>query len=650
MRNIIIIILLSIFIPKLSATNYCVDSQRGDDKNKSFLPGQLWKDNSNTHINAHGGGILYHEGRYYWFGEHKGYETNNAMVGVPCYSSSDLYNWRNEGVVLHVLHDDKSPIVEGCVIERPKVIFNKETAKFVMYFHLEMKDHGYDMAHVGIAVSDNVTGPFKFIRSYRPNAGFWPLNMTKDQQTLKEKPEEFKDWRAPEWQEAVNNGLFVRRDFQGGQMSRDMTLFVDDDGKAFHIYASEENQTLQLAELSDDYLSHTGKYIRIAPGGHNEAPAIFKKGERYFMITSGCTGWEPNTARLLAANNIWGPWESYPNPCVGKDADLTFYSQSTYIFPVAGKKDAFIFMADRWTPKRPIDGRYIWLPITFENDLPVLKWEDEWTMEDKFVDLLDEIKESYTLSGHTLAALSEKILYKKTEQENLYLYLLRPQKKTTELLPAIVYFTGGGWINGDVYGQIPNAAWFRDRGIIGIEADYRVESRHGTSPLVCIEDGKSAIRYIRENAKELGVDPDRIIVAGGSAGGHIAICTFLDGGDAKGENLSINTKPNALILHNPVLGKGFGEVFFVAHPEFSPILQVKNGWPPTILSNGTKDSVTPYSVAEKFTDQMKEAGNECELITVDGAEHSCDWPVSNPNFLLNMEKMYLFLKIKKIIK
>lgn len=175
--------------------------------------------------------------------------------------------------------------------------------------------------------------------------------------------------------------MFVRRDFEGGQMSRDMTVYVDDDGKAYHIYSSEENLTIQLAELTDDYLSHTGKYIRIEPTGHNEAPAIFKKDGRYFMITSGCTGWTPNAARLLVADTIWGPWKLYPNPCVGKDSELTFHSQSTYILPIAGKKDAFIFMADRWTPKNPIDGRYVWLPIQFENNLPVLRWLDNWTLD-----------------------------------------------------------------------------------------------------------------------------------------------------------------------------------------------------------------------------------------------------------------------------
>ena len=260
------------------------------------------------------------------------------------------------------------------------------------------------------------------------------------------------------------------------------------------------------------------------------------------------------------------------------------------------------------------------------------------------------VKESYKLSGLNLKALAEKILYKKTPQEDMYLYLLRPMSKSKKALPAIVYFTGGAWLRGSVESQIANPGWFRDHGIIGVQADYRVKTRHGTTPIECIQDAKSAIRYVRAHAKELGVDPNRIIAAGGSAGGHIAACTAIDGGDAPGEDLKISSKPNALVLHNPVLGEGFGKEFFDIHPEFSPILHVKKGWPPTILSNGTKDNTTPIEAAEKFTMLMKEAGNTCELIPVKDASHSCDWPVSNPNFLPTLKRMTDFLKEQKMMK
>ena len=280
----------------------------------------------------------------------------------------------------------------------------------------------------------------------------------------------------------------------------------------------------------------------------------------------------------------------------------------------------------------------------------IFTFDESGTSSKDSVTSLDNVKESYKLSGANLTALAEKILYKKTPQGDMYMYLLRPIGKSKKPLPAIVYFTGGGWVGGDVEGQIPNAAWFRDHGIIGIDADYRVKSRQGTSPVECIQDAKSAIRYVRAHAKQLGIEPDRIIAAGGSAGGHLAACTFLDGGDTPGEDLKISSKPDALVLHNPVLGEGFGQEFFAVHPEFSPILHVKKGWPPTILSNGTKDNTTPFEAAEKFTRLMKEAGNICELIPVKDADHSCDWPVSNPNFLPTLRRMTEFLREQKIIK
>ena len=129
---------------------------------KSFTPGTLWKDNNGVHINAHGGGVLYEKGTYYWFGEHKteGRGGNVAQVGVHCYSSTDLYNWTDRGIALSVSNDPTSDIVKGCILERPKVIYNKKTGKYVMWFHLEPKGKGYGGALVGIAQADKVTGPY----------------------------------------------------------------------------------------------------------------------------------------------------------------------------------------------------------------------------------------------------------------------------------------------------------------------------------------------------------------------------------------------------------------------------------------------------------------------------------------------------------
>ena len=221
---------------------------------KSFTPGAIWKDNNGVHINAHGGGILCYEGVYYWFGEHKteGKAGNMAQVGVHCYSSTDLYNWTDRGIALSVSDDPKSDIVKGCILERPKVIYNQKTGKFVMYFHLELKGMGYAAARTGIAVSDKVTGPYKFLKSLRPNAGIFPVNMTEAQRNSTVTPEDIKGLNPEEKDSVIAEGLYVRRDLKTGQMSRDMTLYVDDDQKAYHIFSSEENKTLHIAELTDD--------------------------------------------------------------------------------------------------------------------------------------------------------------------------------------------------------------------------------------------------------------------------------------------------------------------------------------------------------------------------------------------------------------
>ncbi|WP_417941290.1 glycoside hydrolase family 43 protein [Flavobacterium sp. RS13.1] len=303
-------------------------------QNSSFEPGKFWKDTDGLHINAHGGGVVFVNGIYYWYGEFKteGKEGNTAMKGVSCYSSKDLYNWINEGIVLKVEENPNSEITKGCIIERPKVVFNKKIGKYVMWFHLEIKGQGYEAARAAVAISDSPKGPFTYKKSYRPNKGVWPINFKDEFKSASTVEQNLESW-SPEWINAIQNGMLVRRDFKKGQMARDMTVYVDDNDKAYLIHSSEENLTLHISELTDDYLNFTERWIRMAPAGHNEAPAIFKKDGIYYMITSGCTGWEPNEARSFKSNSIWGPWESIGNPCTGKDADLTFHSQSTYILP-----------------------------------------------------------------------------------------------------------------------------------------------------------------------------------------------------------------------------------------------------------------------------------------------------------------------------
>jgi beta-xylosidase len=206
------------------------------------------------------------------------------------------------------------------------------TKKFVMWMHIDSED--YSFARAGVATSSKPTGPYKYYFSMQPN----------------------------------------------NHMSRDMTLFKDDDGKAYHIYSSEDNSTLHISQLSDDYLTPSGKFIRIMENNYREAPAMFKSNGKYYLITSGCTGWDSNAANYAVADSIMGKWQIVGNPCIGDGSDKTFQSQSTFVLPIAGKKDSFIFMADRWNKTNLEDSRYIWLPIRIDNDKIIIKWMDAWNL------------------------------------------------------------------------------------------------------------------------------------------------------------------------------------------------------------------------------------------------------------------------------
>ena len=352
---------------------------------QEHVNGQLWMDTDGKHINAHGGNIIQYNNTYYWYGENRPYSGGSTEAGISVYSSVDLKTWKNEGVALATSQEAGHDIERGCIMERPKVLYNPKTKKFVMLFHLELKGRGYEAARVGFAVSDSPTGPFQFLRSQRIHANQWPFDM--DEKAIKAAQQtdasQWKEWWNDAWRKEVNKGMYLWRDMKGGQMSRDMTVYVDDDGKAYHITSSQENLTLLVSELTDDYLDFTGKYNMVAPGGQNEAPCIFKHNGTYWLICSGCTGWSPNEARMFSAKSIWGPWKQHPSPFVGTatgyqnmPANKTFGAQGTYIYQMNGKP---IFMADIWNPRHLSQSLHLWLPIEFDaNDVPVIRWADKW--------------------------------------------------------------------------------------------------------------------------------------------------------------------------------------------------------------------------------------------------------------------------------
>jgi beta-galactosidase len=339
---------------------------------RAFVPGETWSDTDGKPINAHGGGILLYDNTYYWYGEVKSGRTflpdcNKSwggtrvdLIGVSCYSSTNLYDWKNEGLALRAAGQPDHDLHSSKVLERPKVIYNRSAKKFVMWMHIDSPD--YTAARAGVAVSDKPTGPFEYLGSFRPDAGVWPENATK--QDKKASP---------------HNAL--ARDFQKGQMSRDLTVFVDDDAKAYLFYASEENATMHVSLLTDDYRHTSGTYARIFVDRSMEAPAVFKRDGKYYLIASGCTAWEPNAARLAVADSIFGPWQELSNPCIGDNAEKTFLSQSTFVLPVQGHENVFVFLADRWKQWDLAESRYIWLPMEFNaSGSPVLRWREHWRL------------------------------------------------------------------------------------------------------------------------------------------------------------------------------------------------------------------------------------------------------------------------------
>ena len=217
-----------------------------------------------------------------------------------------------------------------------------------------------------------------------------------------------------------------------------------------------------------------------------------------------------------------------------------------------------------------------------------------------------------------------EIVYKTTPQDDLKLHVF--QCDTGSNRPAIVFFFGGGWVGGSPQQFFPHCRHLAALGMVAIAAEYRVKNRHGTSPFECVADGKSAVRYLRAHAEELGVNPRRIVAAGGSAGGHVAACTAtLDAYDEENEDVSISAKPNALVLFNPVVDTtklGYGANRFGDDPTvLSPVHHVTGALPPTIIFHGTVDTTVPIENVERFSREMRATGNDCMLIPFEGKKH-----------------------------
>ncbi|MEU2280756.1 RICIN domain-containing protein [Streptomyces sp. NPDC013178] len=298
---------------------------------QTIANGIQFTDTSGSPVHAHGGGVLKVGSYYYWFGENR--NADNTFRYVDAYRSTDLKNWEFRN---HVLTQSSSPELATANIERPKVMYNAATGKFVMWMH---KENGtdYSEARAAVAVSDTVDGNYTWQGSFRP---------------------------------------------LGQHMSRDITVFVDTDGAGYMISAARDNYDLHIYRLTADYTGIASLVADPWHGGHREAPALFKRGNVYFMLTSGATGWNPNQQQYATATSIAGPWTAMTN--VG-DA-TTYGSQTAYVLPVQGSSGtSYLYMGDRWGNSfggTVNDSRYVWLPLTFPTSTSMtMSWSPEVTID-----------------------------------------------------------------------------------------------------------------------------------------------------------------------------------------------------------------------------------------------------------------------------
>lgn len=260
---------------------------------------------------------------------------------------------------------------------------------------------------------------------------------------------------------------------------------------------------------------------------------------------------------------------------------------------------------------------------------------------------------------------AETEVYKTVVDVSLPLHIFYPEGyKSGQSLPAIVFFFGGGWRNGSPAQFEKHCTYLASRGMVAITAEYRVWGRHKTKAIACFQDAKSAMRYVRSNAKRLGIDPNRIAAGGGSAGGHLAGALGTIGGlDDPADDLSVSAAPNALCLFNPALilasipdafplPDGLEERFGVSPTAFSPYHNIGSNQPPAIIFHGDADTTIHHKSVELFTEKYKSLGNRCELVTYQGQGHGFFnfGRGDNAMFIATLTEMDAFLRSLHYLK
>jgi len=348
----------------------------------AFHPGKVWLDTDGNRIHAHGGSVLYWEGVYYWYGENKEFTNGENGIwhnGVNMYASEDLYNWRFVGNIIPAQPEDPdSPLHPAAKMDRPHIIYNEKTKKFVCWVKVMCKD---GKQRSTVLSADNLTGPYRTQRTNLLPCGF---------------------------------------------SAGDFDLAVGDDGRAYYYFEKVHTETI-CADLTEDYLDVTGHFSRhfLHPEGVpyvREATAHFLRKGKHYLLTSGTTGYFPNPSEVAIGDDWHGPFTVLGDPHPADTTATSFHSQISSVFRVEGKKDLFIAVADRWLPERtdlsysdygPLYARayapdgneeeklqakgqirklagfqntaiadYVWLPLRFDGEQVIIDWYDTWSLED----------------------------------------------------------------------------------------------------------------------------------------------------------------------------------------------------------------------------------------------------------------------------
>lgn len=297
----------------------------------NIVPGEAWNDKNGSFINAHGSCVFYHEGTYYWFGEDR---TGSKSNGISCYTSTDLLNWTRSGLAFKA-DQAYAPQTKSNILERPKVMYNESTGKWIMYMHWE-DGTGYGRACVCVAYADKPQGPYTYSSHFRPN----------------------------------------------DHDSRDQTIVRAADGSAYHLCATDMNSNINVALLAPDYLTPAGKDFenKTMRGMRLEAPAIIRVDDTYYCLFSECDGWNPTPGHAGWTTDPLGTWVVGENFCVDEKKKTSYATQSTCLFKVNGYDQAYVYVGDRWNKNDVGSSRQVWLPLSLRSGHPVVRWYDSWNL------------------------------------------------------------------------------------------------------------------------------------------------------------------------------------------------------------------------------------------------------------------------------